>query len=336
MRSISRLGIAGLLVALVSAGCQSPEGAEDAELDEAALSAERQPASLTAAPGRVELGQQITVTWETIATHSTGDRVGLYKSGAADTAPMTWQYVYGAGQTTGTMQFLIPLTSALDPGPYEARYFLAGTWERLAVSNAVEGYAEYALTDVPSSVELGQPVSVTWHAPLAHSTGDRVGLYKVDAVDTAPITWQYVYGANLRSGTLTFTLPITSALDPGPYEFRYFFAGTWVKLATSPSFLGTYEYAVSPASECVFGRALSAAWTAPKAHSTGDRVVLVRAGAPDNTALTWAYVYGAGPPTGTTTMTAVNAGEGSYELRYYFAGTWVLTAVSQPFGCSPP
>jgi hypothetical protein len=296
--------------------------------------------ALTDAPAEVELGQQVSVTWHAPLAHSSVDWVGLYKVGAADTAYLSSQYVYSGGYTSGRLTFTVPLTTARDPGPYELRYFLAGGWVKAATSASFIGHAEYTLTDVPARVELGQPVSVTWHAPRAHSTVDWVGLYKVGAADSAYLSSQYVYGGGYTSGTLTFTLPLTSALDPGPYEFRYFLAGGWVRAATSASFLGYADYTVGAQSPCVLNQILVAGWTAPLAHSPVDWIGLYRPGAPNHAYVSSAYVYGGGMRSGTTGLAASNAGPGSYELRYFFAGTGVnpgvVTAVSPSFACEAP
>ena len=280
--------------------------------------------SLTGTPASVELGQTASVTWNAPLAHSTSDWVGLFKSGAADNAYLGWKYVSGAGLTSGTLTFTVPLTSSLDPGPYEFRYFYGGI--KRATSASFTGYAIYTLTDTPGSVELGQTASVTWHAPLAHSTSDWVGLFKSGAADNAFLGWKYVSGAGLTSGTLTFTVPLTSSLDPGPYEFRYFYGG--IKRATSAGFTGYAFYTVEATSACRYGQPFGAAWTAPKAHPTSDYVGLYTA---TGTLVTYQYVGSAGLSSGAVTLTG--ASPGTYELRYVFGGK--VTAVSA-VSCTNP
>jgi hypothetical protein len=284
--------------------------------------------ALTDTPATVELGQQVSVTWHAPLAHSPYDYVGLYKVGTPDSPAISGQYVYGQGQTSGTLVFTIPLTTALDPGPYEFRYFVSGI--QTATSASILGYADYALTDTPAAVELGQPVSVTWHAPLAHSPYDYVGLYKVGAPDSPAIAGQYVYGQGRVSGTLTFTLPLTTALDPGAYEFRYFYSG--VKTATSASFTGYADYAVTAGGPCRAERDLPALWLAPLAHSPYDYIGIYRAGDTTSPSYGGQYVYGSGSRSGTALLRGFDGGALSFELRYYYSG--VVTAVSGAFPCT--
>src|SRR5262245_17118997 len=153
-----RFGITRLFMistVVLSSACLDPGAIAEGE-DPALGTAESAvyTASLSASPASVELGQKVTVTWSTVAEHNYYDWVGMYKVGAADNAWLTYQYVASPGQTSGTMLFTVGLTPALDPGPYEFRYFSGGI--KLATSNSVTGYANYALTGTPGSVELGQ------------------------------------------------------------------------------------------------------------------------------------------------------------------------------------
>jgi hypothetical protein len=282
-------------------------------------------ASLSAAPSSVELGQTVAVTWSAPADHITSDWVGMFKVGAANNAYLAWQYVGGAGQTSGTLTFTVPLTPALDFGPFEFRYFSTGV--KLATSNSVTGYANYSLTDTPAAVELGQTASVTWHAPLAHSGADYVTLAKVGSPDNVYLSWQYVGNPGLASGTLTFTIPLTPAVDPGPYEFRYFFS---VKRATSASIAGYANYALTGTPGSVeLGQTASVTWQAPLAHSGADYVTLAKVGTPDNSYLSWQYVGHPGETTGTLTFTVPLTqalDPGPYEFRYFYSAKRATSA----------
>lgn len=307
--------IARLLVPTVLALCSAcfdPDADRELGTAESAVYT----ATVTASPSLVELGQKVTCSWTSAPEHSIYDYVTLARVGSADNAYLTYQYVGNAGQTSGDLLFTIPLTAALDFGPFECRYFSGGA--KLATSNSITGYADYSLTDTPKRVELGQTASVTWHAPLAHSPYDYVTLAKVGSADNAYLTYQYVGHAGEVSGTLTFTVPLTQALDPGPYEFRYFFS---LKRATSASFVGYADYTVTANGPCLTGQPFDASWTAPLAHSPYDIVGLFTA---SGSVVTYRYVGNAGLGAGTVTMSG--PAPGGYELRYMFGSK--VTAVT--------
>jgi hypothetical protein len=344
-------GIARLLVPTVLALCSACLD-PDSERDESLGTAESAvyTATVTASPSLVELGQKVTCSWTAAVEHSPYDYVTLAKVGSADSAYLTYQYVGNAGQTSGDLQFTIPLTPALDFGPFECRYFSGGV--KLATSNSITGYADYLLTGTPGRVELGQTASVTWHAPLAHSPYDYVTLAKVGTPDSAYLTYQYVGNAGVTSGTLTFTVPLTAAADPGPYEFRYFFS---VKRATSDSFVGVANYSLTNTPGSVeLGQTASVTWHAPLAHSPYDYVTLAKVGTPDSAYLSYQYVGNAGITSGTLTFTVPLTqalDPGPYEFRYFFSvkratsasfvgyADYTVTAngpclTGQPFGAS--
>jgi YD repeat-containing protein len=86
-------------------------------------------ASLSATPTSVPAGGVTTVTWSDIGLPRSGDWIGLFAPGAADSADLAFRY------TTGTSSGSAPLTipASLAAGSYELRLFAAGS-TRLATS----------------------------------------------------------------------------------------------------------------------------------------------------------------------------------------------------------
>jgi Cysteine-rich secretory protein family len=77
----------------------------------------------------------VNVQWQAIHGAASTDWIGLYRSGAADTAPITWLYVGCAqlpldARPLGSCNMLLPAT--LEAGSYELRLFSANSYQRLA------------------------------------------------------------------------------------------------------------------------------------------------------------------------------------------------------------
>ena len=313
----------------LAAGCAAvdEETAESASLVDS-------PYAVGVSVESVELGQEVLVTWHAPADHNPSDVIHLCKVGAPNGVYIAWDRAGGAGLTTGTLRFQLPLTPALDKGPFEVRYFAAGSWTHVATSNPFRGTGDYSIGQSPGTVEMGQPFTVSWRAPLAHSHGDRIVVYKVGSNSI----WQEslpVEHPGEPTGTVTFHgFPMSPYVDPGPWEARYFFAGTSTRMAVSEPFTVHATYGVTSASSCVFGQPFAASWAAPRAHSPGDVLHVGRAGMPSAYPITWGPVGGAGDGSGTVILPPPHGDvDGLYELRYYFAGSGVVKATSEPFIC---
>src|SRR5207237_1010470 len=87
--------------------------------------------TLTASPTTATAGGSVTATWSGIASPSTTDWIGLYASGAADTAYLAWIYVScattpGAAAAAGSCAFAVP--SMLAAGGYELRLLSSNSY----------------------------------------------------------------------------------------------------------------------------------------------------------------------------------------------------------------
>lgn len=85
-----------------------------------------------------------------------------------------------------------------------------------------------------SSMNIGQQVGVTW-ITNRRSTANWIGLYRTGSGDGSYVSWVYANscttsagGSANGSGSCNLTISST-----GSYEFRFFYAGGWSKLATS-------------------------------------------------------------------------------------------------------
>jgi hypothetical protein len=95
--------------------------------------------TLSVTPSSVRAGSPLTAIWSGIAAPASTDWIGLYAPGTAAGTELAWIYVScwqtkGTATASGSCDFLIPGTVA--PGTYELRLFTAGTYTRIATSNA--------------------------------------------------------------------------------------------------------------------------------------------------------------------------------------------------------
>jgi hypothetical protein len=179
---------------------------------------------LIATPSAVQPGNQITVNWTAPSGHSTTDWVGLYRTGAADSAFISFQYLSSA--TSGTMSFVAPTNE----GGYEFRCYLNNGFTKAATSNPVAVSGTVSLSTSATNVGPGASVTVNWNSSTTRAANDWIGLYVQGAADTNFISFQYIGSAG-TSGSRTFTMPSKN----GVYEFRYFLTDSYARAATSNS-----------------------------------------------------------------------------------------------------
>ena len=164
--------------------------------------------------------------------------------------------------------------------------------------------------------------------------GDWVGLFAANAADSANLAWRYLNGSTTlpsngqSDAQLIFAVPVTA----GSYEFRFFNANTFTRLATST----TMVVSASSAALSVNGVAAPASVTLAAGSQTvvsvnggpanvGDWVGLYLVGAPDAAVLDWRYLNDTAqlPATGLSTSTlhfGVPTTAGTYEFRFFAEG----------------
>jgi hypothetical protein len=199
-------------------------------------------AGLSVSPASVPEGGSATVTWSGVSGSTTTDWVGLYASGAANSAYLGWFYDDGCTQTSngttvasGSCSYTVP---AVAPGTYELRLLSNNGYTVLAISNTFTLTGTSAtLSASPMSVSTGDIIPVTWSGVSAPTTTDWVGLYAPEAADTAYQGWFYddsctqtSNGTTVASGTCSYTIPAVAA---GTYELRLLASDGYTVLATS-------------------------------------------------------------------------------------------------------
>jgi subtilisin family serine protease len=186
--------------------------------------------TLTPNPLSVPAGGALTISWTAPPGQSATDWIGLFHVGDPNTA-YGW-YGYTNGATSGTLS----LTAPSFGGQYEFRYFLQNTYTQAGGNSAPVTVTSvpFIITAVPSSVSVGQQVTVSWNVPSGRPATDWVGLYRVGDADTGALWWNYTQGTS--SGSLSVTAPAS-----GQYEFRYFVQNTYTRVAISNSFSVAFE-----------------------------------------------------------------------------------------------
>ena len=260
--------------------------------------------SLTASPAAVSAGANTTVSWLAGTDRTTTDWVGLYKVGTADSAYLWWRFTDGTA--SGNRSVPMPSTA----GQYEFRYFRQAGYVRLATSNVVEvsSAPTFTLEASPTSIMMGESVTLTYTAGSDRSATDWIGLFKVGTSDNSYTWWQYT-GGNERG---SFSVPIPT---DGQYEFRYFRQNGFTKAATSNTVTvnrPAYSLTASP-STVARGGQVTVTWTAPAGTSARDWVGLYRVGDPSNTYGSWFYTNGQSSGSRIITMPST---AGQYEFRY--------------------
>lgn len=207
----------------------------------------------------------------------------------------------------------------LQVGPDGGLYYLArglGAVYRISYDN-------YDLSASPTSVGVGDPITVSWTAPPGRPANDWIGMYIVGSSDTSYISWQYTSGTT--SGSTSFSAPD----QVGQYEFRYFTNNTFSRTATSNALTvtdtsSTFSLTASPSSAST-EQALTVTWTAPSGRPADDWIGLYRVGDPETSFISWQYTAGAS--SGSKTFTGPNQ-PGQYQFRYFTNNGFDRVAIS--------
>jgi hypothetical protein len=287
----------------------------------------------------------VTATWSGIASPTATDWIGLFASGAANTAYITWIYVScsqtpGSAVAAGSCSFPIP--AAVTPGTYELRLFSNNGYTRLATSNALTVTATGPTLSVsPTTVPAGGSVTVTWSGIASPTATDWIGLFAPGAPNTAYLAWIYVScsqtpGSAMAAGSCAFTIP--SGVAPGTYQLRLLANNSYTALATSNSLtvgVAGPGLKASPTT-VVHGGSITATWSAIPSPTTTDWIGLFAPGAANTAYITWIYVScsqapGAAAAAGSCPFTIPSGvTPGTYELRLFTNNSYTRLATSNP------
>jgi len=301
--------------------------------------------TLAASPTSVAAGASVIATWSGIAGPTSTDWIGLYRSGAADTAYLAWIYVScsqapGGASAAGSCALAIP--SGTPPGTYDLRLFASNGYTRLAIGNTFTVTTATTLAASPTTVAAGASVTTTWSGIASPTATDWIGLYAPGAADTAYLAWIYVSCSHTpagaaAAGSCAFTIP--SGMAPGGYELRLLSNNGYTRLATSNGLTvtagGGPTLSVSPTMVAAGGSA-TATWSGITSPTSTDWIGLYTAGAANTAYLAWIYVScsqvpGSAAVVGSCAF-AIPAGlpPGGYELRLLSSNGYAGLATSNP------
>lgn len=297
----------------------------------------------------VDVGTSISVAITGGPGNAT-DWIAFYPIGAADSAHLDWRYLNNAtvapavGVTDATVTFIAPVT----PGNYELRLFASDGYGRLATSGVVTvepSPAELTIngTGPPTAVSVGAGTHVTVGVTNGPGNpGDWVALYAATAADSAFLTWRYLNGTTTlpASGTSTAALNVAVPTSAGSYEFRFFAANGYVRLATSTTMVvssSTAQLDVNgaspPDSVTVAAGSVGVVSVSGGPANPTDWVALYPAGAPDSAYVDWRYLTdtAVAPASGVSAATlhfTTPTTAGSYEFRFFADGGYGRLATS--------
>jgi hypothetical protein len=194
------------------------------------------PPTVTTSKPAYNPGETIVVNFSN-ASGSAHDWIGLYNSGAANTAILAWFYTDGtqtgtAGIINGSVNFPGGLSS---PGNYEVRLFFNNSYTvQATVAFAVQASGPPSVTTSKPAYNTGETIVVSF-SNASGSAHDWIGLYNAGAVNTAYVAWLYTDGtqtgtAGIINGTVNFTGGLPNA---GSYEARLFFNNTFTMQAST-------------------------------------------------------------------------------------------------------
>ena len=217
---------------------------------------------ITASPGTVSRGAQITASWSGVAVPSATDWIALYVPGTPNTAHIEWVFTScsqtpAQARSSGSCPFVVP--SNLPPGTYEVRLLANNGYTALATSasftvTATSGGVPPAslppaslppssggtqINASPGAVSRGTPITASWSGVAVPSATDWIGLYVPGTPNTSHIDFVFTScsqapGQAVSSGSCPFVVP--SNVAPGTYEVRLLANNGYTALATSASF----------------------------------------------------------------------------------------------------
>lgn len=297
-------------------------------------------ATLTATPATVESGSTITVSWDTSSPTSL-DWIGLYNTGAADTAQTKWLYTSsctvsaGTAKASGSCALTMPTTA----GTYELRLFKNGGHTRLATFGPVTVAAPPSATvsATPASATAGGTLTAAWQRVASPTSTDWIGLYKPGAADTAFTTWVYTSTCALSAATAkaSGSCPLIAPATPGTYELRLFTNNGYTRLATSGPVTVTAPMLTSTPASVSAGGSLTVAWQGVVTPTNIDWIGLYKSGASDGAFVSWLYNSSCAQSPGTAKASGscsvkLPSAAGTYELRLFKNGGFTRLATSGP------
>jgi hypothetical protein len=307
--------------------------------------------TLTATPASVAGGATVTVSWQGVTSPTVSDWIGLYSSGADDTAITNWVFTSSCGQSTGSTAAAsgsCTMTMPSSNATYQFRLFANNGYTRLAASGPVTVAGSSAstptLSATPSAVNGGDTVTAAWQGVGSPTTTDWIGLYQQGATDDAAIKWYFTATCTQSSGSAkaSGSCPITMPSASGTYEVRLFANNGYTKLATSgPITVGSTSTSTStPAlsaspSTVPGGGTVTVSWQGVGSAANNDWVGLYKQGAADTAFTSWFFTascgnqIGAPLASGSCSVTVPNS-SGTYEFRLFANNSYTKLATSGP------
>lgn len=286
----------------------------------------------------VVVGTSITVEMSS-GPGNPNDWIALYPVAGASTEHIDWRYLNNAtvAPTVGLTNAIVTVIAPVTPGEYEFRFLAHDGYGQLAASGVVmvsPSPAQLTIDGIapPATVAVSAGTHVTVGMTSGPANpGDWVGLYSANTADGAPITWRYLNGTTTlpASGTSTATLNFAVPTAAGGYEFRFFAANSFSRLATSTTMVvssPTAQLSVNgvapPDSVTVPAGSIAVVAVSGGPANAGDWVALYLDGASNGAYIDWRYLNdtAVAPASGVATATlhfTTPTTAGTYEFRFF-------------------
>jgi hypothetical protein len=280
---------------------------------------------LSANAPTLSLGGTLPISWQSIATPTPTDWIGVFSLGEPDTGFVTWWHT--TGSASGSQLVTLSPTS-VPTGTYQLRLFAANGSQRLAVSNGFNVTPAFSVN--APSVAVGGTLTASWQGIPAPAVNDWFGLFAVGAPDTGFVAWSRTTGT--ATGSTVFTVPASA--PSGAYELRLFAQNGFQRLAVTGTFTVGPWLSASPSSVASRGT-LTVNWGAITTPTSTDWFGLFPVGAPDTGSIASSVTTGATGGGQLMTVPA-SAPAGAYELRLFSQGSFQRLGVSTTITVTGP
>ena len=238
--------------------------------------------SLIASPISISVGGTISVAWSGASAPSDNDWIAAYENGETNVNAIL-AFVYTPGTTDGSVDFVNFTT----PGEIVFRYLPNNGYISISESNVVDVIPPptlSSLTATPSSVSVGDTITVSWTGASAPSNTDRIASYASTETDNNNYI-SILYTPGTTNGSVDFE----NFTTVGEIVFRYLPDDTLTSISESNTVdvvevipTPTLSSLIASPTSISVGGTISVAWTGASAPSVTDRIASYASTETDN------------------------------------------------------
>ncbi len=274
-------------------------------------------------PDEIEEGESFAISWETPDPRPERSWVGVYREGASDSRPLSWEYLPD-GEVSGDLEVTLD-----EAGAYDVRMFAGATYTEVADARVsvveAEPEGDWSLT-LPEEIERGETLAIEWTTPDPRPDRSWIGVFEEGRSSRFPEDWERIPDDE-TDGTYEVTLD-----EEGTYEVRLFSGATYTQVAEGVVAVvpapATGGWSLDAPDTIDIGDTLSVDWEAPSPRTTADRnswIGVYEEGASNNDPERWDRI--SNTETSGTYRVTINR-SGTFEVRMFRGATYELVAKS--------